>query len=438
MNFGDWSLFFDGWIIATAIMCALACMLPGCFLLLRRMSLMSDALSHAVLPGIAIGFLLTQSRGNVVMFLGAIAAGIVTAFFTQWLRKHGRVDSGAAMGVVFTTLFAIGLLLIVRGADSVELDPGCVLYGALELTPLDTFTIFGVVVPKAFAMLSVVFLGNLALVMLLWKELRITSFDPDLADCLGFRSSFMHYLVMTMTAITTVAAFESVGSIIVVAMIIIPAATGKLLANRLVGMLFIAGAVAVVSATLGHFAAVLIPRSMGYTSTGTAGMVAVTAGAILLLAIICTPRDGALIRIYRRWAHATQTTREDLLALAWRLEERQLAVETQRLSTDLCDARGLRASSVHRAIRSLLRRKLFTQTGNSIALTEAGREYARSLIRSHRLWESWLQSTLGLQPDHVHATAMRLEHVTDEHMQRQLAEESGAPKQDPHGRAIPD
>ena len=195
-----WNLSYDGWIIATAIACALACMLPGCFLVLRRMSLMGDALSHAVLPGIAIGFLLTHSRANFVMFLGAVLAGLLTAYFTQWLKRHGRVDSGAAMGVVFTTLFALGLLLIVRGADSVELDPSCVLYGALELTPLDVVSIGSLAIPRAFIVLTAVLVANLILVFLLLKEFRIAAFDPDRALGLAGRLGLCDYLDLRLCA----------------------------------------------------------------------------------------------------------------------------------------------------------------------------------------------------------------------------------------------
>ena len=433
-----WSLFFDGWIIAVAVACALACMLPGCFLVLRRMSLMGDALSHAVLPGIAIGFVLTHSRANIVMFLGAVIAGLLTAFFTQWLRRHGRVDSGAAMGVVFTTLFALGLLLIVHGADSVDLDPGCVLYGAIELTPLDLVSIGGFDIPRAFLVVSAVLVANLVLVFVLLKEFQIAAFDPDLADSLGFRSNLMHYLLMTMTAVTTVAAFESVGSIIVVAMIIVPAATGKLLAGRLVGMIFFAALVAIASGALGHYTAVVVPHMFGYASTGTAGMIAIVSGALLLLAIVFTPRDGMVVQFSRRWKHAMRTTREDLLALAWRLEERKLAIEPARLSADLRQARGISKLSVSMSLRSLLRRDLMARDSDELILTEDGRSYARSLVRSHRLWEAWLEHTLGLPTDQLHDIAMLLEHVTDPRMQQQLAEETDSPRRDPHGRSIPD
>src|SRR5690606_27474694 len=118
----EW-LAFDSWIVAVGALCAVACALPGCFLLLRRMSMMGDAISHAVLPGLAIAFIATGSRASVWMFVGAAAVGALTAVFTQWISDWGKVDRGASMGIVFTTLFAIGLLLIVRAADHVDLDP---------------------------------------------------------------------------------------------------------------------------------------------------------------------------------------------------------------------------------------------------------------------------------------------------------------------------
>jgi len=132
----------DFHIILVGGLCAMACALPGTFLLLRRMSMMGDAISHAVLPGLAIAFLISGSRANIWMFLGAAIAGILTALFTQWITRFGKVERGAAMGIVFTTLFAIGLVLIRKAADHVDLDAACVLYGALEYTPLNMVTLF--------------------------------------------------------------------------------------------------------------------------------------------------------------------------------------------------------------------------------------------------------------------------------------------------------
>ncbi len=290
----------DTWITATGVLAAVACALPGCFLVLRRMSMMGDAISHAVLPGLAAAFLVTGSRASLPMFIGAVVCGIVTALGTEWVRRRGRVDHGAAMGVVFTSLFALGLVLIVRGADKVDLDPGCVLYGAIELTPLHTIAVAGLELPRAFVQLGVVALLNLAVIALFYKELKITSFDPEHADALGISSARMHELLMVLTAVTAVAAFESVGSILVVAMLIVPAATAHLLTDRLAGMLAAAAVIAALAAGGGHLAAITLPQLIGYDDTNTAGMMAVVAGALLVGAIVFGPRRGLVRMALRR------------------------------------------------------------------------------------------------------------------------------------------
>ncbi|MBK1825948.1 metal ABC transporter permease [Haloferula rosea] len=286
---------FDTWLVVTAALCAVACALPGCFLVLRKMSMMGDAISHAVLPGIAVAFIISGSRDSLIMFLGAAIVGVLTAVFTQWISRFGHVDRGAAMGIVFTTLFALGLLLIVRAADHVDLDPGCVLYGAIEFTPLDTIEIGPVSFPRAALVLTVVLLLNLAIIALLFKELRLSSFDPSLADTLGYSSQALHYLLMTMVAVTTVAAFEAVGSIIVIAMLIVPPATALLLTHRLIPMILIACVVAVLSALLGHLGALTAPSWFGFEATTSSGMMAFAAGVLFFLAWCFSPSEGQLI-----------------------------------------------------------------------------------------------------------------------------------------------
>jgi len=290
---------FDSWIVAVGAVSAVACALPGCFLVLRKMSMMGDAISHAVLPGIAVAFLMTGTRSSISMFVAAAITGILTAVFTQWVSRFGRVDRGAAMGIVFTTLFAVGLLMIVRAADHVDLDPGCVLYGAMEMTPLDTRNIFGWNIPRAVLSIGVVLLVNLLLILALFKELRISAFDTSLSDTLGFSSRFLHYLLMTIVAVTTVAAFEAVGSIIVIAMLIVPPATALLLTHRLVPMLIIASLVGVLSAFLGHYSANTIPGWFGYDSTSTSGMMATVAGLLFTIAWLFSPSEGLIVRRFR-------------------------------------------------------------------------------------------------------------------------------------------
>ena len=321
----------DTWIVVVGALCAIACALPGCFLVLRQMSMMGDAISHAVLPGLAIAFLVTGTRTSFTMFVGAAIVGVLTAVFTQWISQFGKVDRGASMGIVFTTLFALGLLLIVQAADRVDLDPGCVLYGAIEYTPLDivatpTFGPWSVGpwqiqvpgksfdVPRAAAMLGTVLLFNLGLISLFFKELRISAFDPELATTVGINATVMHYLLMTMVAITTVASFEAVGSIIVIAMLIVPAAAAYLLTDRLGVMLVVASIIAALSAGLGHLGAITLPKLIRYPvdgqggetlwrsfeDTSTSGMMATAAGLLFVMAWIGGPKHGLLARRVRR------------------------------------------------------------------------------------------------------------------------------------------
>ncbi|MCH7225241.1 metal ABC transporter permease [Haloferula sp. A504] len=295
----SWST-FDTWIVVAGALCAVACALPGCFLVLRRMSMMGDAISHAVLPGLAAAFLLTGSRTSLVMFVGAAIVGVLTAVFTQWISRFGNVDRGAAMGIVFTTMFAVGLIMIVQAADRVDLDPGCVLYGALELTPLDTWRVAGLEFPRVVGVMAVITALNLGVIAILFKELRLSTFDPGLSDTLGFSSQLIHYLLMTMVAVTTVAAFEAVGSIIVIAMLIVPAATALLVTRRLVPMLVIACGAGVLAAAAGHWMAVAVPAWFGADATSSSGMMAVASGLIFALAWLFGPAGGLLAGIFHR------------------------------------------------------------------------------------------------------------------------------------------
>jgi len=285
----------DFHIITVGVLCAMACALPGTFLLLRRMSMMGDAISHAVLPGLAIAFLVSGSRTSWGMFIGAAIAGVLTALFTQWITKFGKVERGAAMGIVFTTLFAIGLLIIEQGAGNVDLDAGCVLYGALEYTPLHLVTLFESEtliwqIPRAALVVGITLLLNIMIIAFFYKELTLASFDPGLAETQGFHPKVIHYLLMTMVAVTTVAAFEAVGSIIVIAMLIVPPATAFLLTHKLPVLIGMSLALGALAAILGHLSSQALPTLIGLPETTSSGMMATMSGFLFLLAWLFGPQ----------------------------------------------------------------------------------------------------------------------------------------------------
>ena len=430
-----WTM-LDTWIVLAGALTAASCALLGCFLLVRRMSMMGDAISHAVLPGLAVAFLVTGSRDSLPMLIGAVVVGLLTAGLTQGLSRFGQVEESAAMGVVFTSFFALGLVLVVRAADTVDLDPGCVLYGAIELSPLDTVTVAGWTIPRAVSLGASVLLLNLLVVGLLFKEFRLAAFDPALANTLGFPAGLLHQILMVLVAVTTVASFETVGSILVIAMLVVPAAAAHLLSDRLLPMLGWALVLAVGCAVLGHVAAITVPTWFGFPDTNTAGMMAVVAGLFFILAWLLAPRHGLLRRVLHQRHLAVDHTAEDILGCLYRHEEK--SGRTDGLSdAAIASFLPVRVHLRRAGCRLLARRGWVEGSASAWRLLEAGRLQAAGLIRSHRLWEGYLHERAALRSDHVHATSETLEHVTDPAMQRALAREIHHPRRDPHGRPIP-
>jgi manganese/zinc/iron transport system permease protein len=427
----------DTEIVVVGALSAVACALVGNFLLLRGMSMMGDAISHAVLPGLAIAFLLSGTRDSLPMLTGAAIAGVLTAALTQWVHSFGNVDRGAAMGVVFTTLFALGLLLLVRGADAVDLDPNCVLYGAIEFVPLDRTSLFGWSVPRAAVTITITLLLNLIIISALFKEFRIAAFDPALAATQGISPHLLHYILMILVAMTTVAAFESVGSILVIAMLIVPPAAAHLLTDRLTVMILLSAVIAALAAAGGHLAAITVPTWFGFDVTSTAGMMAVFVGLCFLLALIFAPRQGLLSRMRHRAALTLRIAQEDALGLLYRLEEAGLRGEPALVRSLLRIARGLSRFTTRLALWRLRQRGHVRRRGDGFEMTDAGRTVARDLVRVHRLWETYLQKHLVGPQQEWHFAAEQLEHVTDAELRRRLGQTVHGAGTDPHGKPIP-
>ncbi len=414
----DWTIIWTG--AATNVACALV----GCFLVLRRMSMMGDALSHAVLPGLVMAYLLSHTLDIVPLFLGATAVGLLTTFLIQTLHQYARVASDASMGVVFTSLFALGVVMLKKYVTG-HFDLACVYEGSLELVILAD-TVAGL--PRPLFTTLIVLLVNTAILFLLWKELKLSSFDPALATTMGLSATTMHYLLMTLVAITTVASFEAVGSILVVAMLIVPAATAHLLTNRLALMVIISAGIGIASAFLGCVAA-------KYWDTNIAGMMTVAAGALYGLAVFFSPRYGVCSKLFGNLQMSLRVLREDLLAMLYRVEELD---ETKWLT--IAEAReAVGGGWLSRwSVRTLLGDRQLSLTGEQLQLTDLGRQNARKMVRTHRLWETYLVQHLGMPLDHVHEPAHRVEHFIGEQLQQELEVKLDTMRQDPHGRDIPE
>lgn len=422
------------WTIGLAILASVPCAILGTYLVLRRMSMLGDAISHAVLPGIAIGFLLSGQLIGPAIVAGAMVVGVLTALLSRGLSGIARVPEDAGMGVVFTSFFAVGVLIITNAARDVDLDPGCVLYGLIELAALDTVSIGagGFEVPRSLASLGTATGLTVAFVGLLWKELKLTSFDPALATAVGLNAGWVHYALMAMVAGVAVASFEAVGSILVVAMLIVPASAGHLLSDRLGRMMAWAVAVAVASSVLGYLVAVAL-------NTSVSGSMSVVSGVLFGLAVLLAPRHGLVSKLGHRLALGMRISREDVLARLYRARE---AGDATGLSIAECRRWASLAGTPlagRLALVQLRSKGLVSRAADGrVTLTVAGLLAARELVAAHRLWESYLDRNFHLPADHLHDPAERLEHYLGPELIRSLSEDLERPAADPHGRVIPE
>ncbi|HEV3339905.1 MAG TPA: metal ABC transporter permease [Pirellulales bacterium] len=431
-------LFSDGgqalWTIAVAATANLACALLGCYLLLRRMSLLGDAVSHAVLPGVVIGFWISGSTSSGWIFVTAVAVGLLATFLIQWLHGFGQVAEDASMGVVFTSLFALGVVMLVQVGPHVDLDVDCVLYGLLEIVSTDTQPVFGHEVPRAMFSMAGVLACTLLFIGLLWKELKLVSFDPRLATAMGLHATLIHYLLMGMVALAIVAGFYAVGSVLVITMLIVPAATGHLLSDRLAGMMAWAALVAVSSAVLGYAGDLRF-------DTGMAPMMALVAGAEFSAALWFSPRHGLVSRALHRLNLALRIVTEDVMATLYRTDELHAAgaeVGGAGVSRRGCLVAGGGGILARLSLPLLWwRGDIRRLPEGRVGLTAAGRRAAESLVRSHRLWEAYLGENFELPLDHLHESAERFEHFIGPALREELASELQQPGRDPHGKAIP-
>ncbi|MFD1178167.1 metal ABC transporter permease [Paenibacillus puldeungensis] len=283
----------DFWIILTGTLVAATCGVLGCFLVLRKMAMVGDAISHSVLPGIAIAFLIGGSRDSMLMLLGAAALGLITVFLIQTLQSSG-LQSDASIGIVFTALFAIGVILISRNAAHIDLDLDCVLFGEIAYVQWDTWVWNGYDMgPTAVWMLGGTLLLVLTAILLFYKQFKLCAFDPALAAAVGIPVALFHYFLMGLVSLSTVASFESVGAILVVGMLIIPASAAYLLTDRLSIMLFYSVLIGAISAAGGYYIAKWLDASI-------AGSMVTVAGVLFALAFIFSPSHGLVSRFSKR------------------------------------------------------------------------------------------------------------------------------------------
>jgi len=266
-------------ILITMIITAIACALLGCFLVLRKLSMVTDALSHSILLGIVIAYFVTKDLGSPFLIIGAGIFGVFTVYSIELVANTGLVKNDDAVGIIFPLYFSLGVILISMFASNVHLDTDIVLMGQTIMIPLYTTEFLGIVLPKSLLNMSIILLINVIFILLFYKELKVSTFDPQQATLSGFKSTFLFYCLMALSSFTAVSAFDTVGAILVISLFIAPSASAYLITKDLKYMLIVASLYATVNSIIGYYVAVALNVSIS-------GMVAVISGLTCFLTVL--------------------------------------------------------------------------------------------------------------------------------------------------------
>jgi manganese/zinc/iron transport system permease protein len=360
-------------IQALAAVVAAACALPGVYLVLRRLALVSDAISHAILLGIVVAFFVVEDLTSPLLIVGAALTGLLTVVLIELLERTRLVREDAAIGLVFPVLFSVGVILIARYADDVHLDVDAVLLGELAFAPFDRVIVgdwdLG---PKALWVMGGILILNVVLIALLYKELKLASFDSGLAVALGLSPAIVHYGLMSMVSVTAVGAFDAVGSILVVALMIAPPGTAYLLTDRLGVMLPLAAGIGVGSAISGYWVAHWLDASI-------AGSMASAAGVLFGLAWLFAPQRGLVALATRRERQRWEFAQTMLTIHLLNHEGSPEAAEESRVE-HLTQHLRWEPEFAGRVVRGAERRGLVERGDGRLALTDRGRTLARDAV----------------------------------------------------------
>jgi manganese/zinc/iron transport system permease protein len=424
MDLSSFSLSFTARnvLIGATLLGALGGML-GSFALLRRQSLLGDALAHAALPGVCLAFLLTGSKSPLPLFAGALVAGLLGALLILAIVRFSRVKEDSAIGIILSVFFGIGIVLLTHIQ---KLPSG-------NQSGLDKY-LFGqaaTLVEKDLQVMAV--LGGIVALAVLafYKELKLLAFDPGFGSSLGLPMRRLEVLLTLLLVIVVVVGLQTVGVVLIVATLITPAAAARQWTNRLGAMVFLAAGIGALAGVAGSLASSVVPR------LPTGPVIVVVSSGVLIVSLLFAPRRGLLWAMLRERSVGARIRSENLLKDLYLQKERTGGWESFVSEAHLMGVRGQSGRELARTARALAADGLAETSGGALRLTQEGLRAAESIVRKHRLWEVYLTRRLDLPSDHVHRDAEAMEHTLTEKTVEALEELLGFPAEDPHGRAIP-
>ena len=409
--------------LLAGVMVGITCGVLGCFFVLRNMALIGDALSHAILPGLVFAFVFF-GYNTFAFFIGSTMAGMITAVLITWISQNIRTKADAAIGIVFTFMFAIGIIAISRvsrvQSDSDEatphLDMAHFLFG--NLLGVETSDLY----LTGFVMIYV-----LASIYFFYRYLFVATFQEVIAETMGISVKYLHYFLMLLLSFAVVASLQSVGLILVVAMLITPASTALLLSDKLKVVIIYSAIIGAITGILGMSIAIVLDAPPGPA-------LVVVVSFMFFVAALFAPKKGYFSRLRQRIQLRTKIQLEDTLKQSFRLQNKH-----QLNLNALLEKLSFNKSMLLKHLRTLNQQGFVTMNakGESLKLTNQGIKEANRLVRAHRLWETYLVQRMGLTEGQIHEDAEKYEHLLTDELLDEVDQTLGYPTKDPHGSPIP-
>jgi len=395
----------------------------GCFAFLRKRALVGDAIAHAILPGLALAFLLSQSKNPLYLLLGALASGWLAMYLIEFLAQRSKLSGDTSIALVLSVFFGFGILLLTHIQHS----------SSASQAGLDEF-LFGQAAGMRKEDLQVyagVALLLLLIIALLYKELMLFSFNPEFAATAGLPTQRLKYVLNAITVLAIAIGIQSVGVVLMAALLITPAAAARAWTDRL-------GLMILLSAFLGAFSG-LVGSYISYSAPNmpTGPWIVMSLSVLALLSLFLAPRRGLLARLRQQRRNRHKIADENLLKVFFQAGEKQGRLQVILNRQEIMQHRQFRPGDLQKTLRRLLRKDFLLPQGQAFKLSRQGLDEARRIVRLHRLWEMYLSQRLRLKADHIHPNAETIEHLITPEIEEQLLQELDFPTLDPHQSPIP-
>jgi ABC-type Mn2+/Zn2+ transport system permease subunit/Mn-dependent DtxR family transcriptional regulator len=378
------------------------------------MSLIGDALSHAVLPGVVVSFMIFDYN-TFGFFLGAVAAGMISALSITWIQHHLPTKNDAAIGIIYTVMFALGVM----GISKLSKDHGA----HIDLKDFLFGNVLGVSNEDLWMTCSITLLVILA-ILIFYRQLFISTFQPTIAKAMGIKTNALHYFLMLLLSFAVVASLQTVGVILVVALLIAPTSTSLLLTDKLYKVIILSAILGLISCIVGMYGAIQLE-----TTPGPA--MAVVSGFLFLLGAFFAPNHGIIFKRVQKYTLKNKILEEDVMKQA-------LKINGSMAMDQISDRLEIPVWRLKQVLNNLKKRGLVALHPNNLFdLSAEGELKAQQLVRAHRLWETYLVNQVGLSETQIHEDAEKFEHLLTPELLDQVDKELGYPEKDPHGSPIP-